>query len=272
MKKSAKNCLIGLTFLMIAGACSKFEYSPYQVDSAGSKDEELNKKSIEQLLSKEEISDDTVTILFSGDSQRRYDGFRNLLTKVKAMPKIDFMILAGDIADFGILQEYLWINRELDKVNIPVMCAIGNHDLIANGGEIYDRIYGTRNYSFIYKGYKFIFHDTNGREYGFNGSAPNLHWLENEMNDTVPKWFVGVSHVPPYDADFDRTLEFPYKNLFASEPDFLISLHGHIHGTSDTYYYNDHVRYMTSNSVDKPEAVLLKLINGVIVKEIISLQ
>lgn len=270
MKKQIKNTLVVLALLLVASACDKFEYSPYQVESIKDLPEDLNNINIARLLSKQESADDTVTILYTGDSQRHYDGLKRLVAKVNTMPAIDFMVVTGDIADFGILQEYIWINRELSKIHVPVMCAIGNHDLIANGGEIYERIYGRKNYSFTYKGYKFVFHDTNGREYNFNGNVPNLHWMGGELNDPAAKWFVGVSHVAPYDGDFDKTLEYPYKNLFASTPGFLMSLHGHLHGMTDSYFYNDSVRYMTSNSVEKPQAVLLKFINGAIIKEIIS--
>jgi len=158
----------------------------------------------------------------------------------------------------------------LDKLTIPYLCAIGNHDLTANGENIYNNIFGEKYFSFIYKQYKFLFHDTNGREYGFSGSTPNLWWLSEELNDTTCNWFVGISHVPPYDVDFDRVLETPYKNLFASKSNFILSLHGHLHGTSDSYYYNDNVRYMTSNSVNKSEAVILKLINGSIIKQYLA--
>lgn len=150
------------------------------------------------------------------------------------------------------------------------MCAVGNHDLAANSGEVYEKMFGEKNYSFTYKKYKFLFHDTNSREYNFNGNVPNLYWLENELKDSVPDWYIGVSHVPPYDVDFDKKLEYPYKNLFAAEPHFLLSLHGHLHDKSDSYYYDDQVRYMTSNSVEKTEAVLLKFINGEIIKQLVA--
>jgi 3',5'-cyclic AMP phosphodiesterase CpdA len=251
-------------------ACNKFEYSPFQSETMGDMPNNLNIINLDKLLSNEINADDTVTIIYTGDSQRFYDELEDLVKKVNTISNVDFLILCGDIADFGILQEYLWIHEQLNKLNVPYLCAIGNHDLVANNGEVYTKIFGEKNFSFTYKKYKFLFHDTNGREYNFNGNVPDLWWLSDQLEDTIPEWFVGVSHVPPYDIDFDKALEYPYKNLFSSTSGFIISLHGHLHGTSDSYYYGDSVRYMTSNSVDKKEVVLLKFINGKIIKQMIE--
>lgn len=270
MRKAIPGIFILLIFLTTSSGCDKFEYSPYQTETLKGIPKDLNNINILKLLANENTDDDTVTILYTGDSQRFYDELKNLVTKVNTMPEIDLMVLSGDLTDFGTLQEYLWIERELKKLNIPFLCTIGNHDLTANGEAIFVNMFGQKNYSFIYKGYKFIFHDTNGRKYGFDGNIPDITWLSKEIDDTTPDWFIGVSHIPPYDIDFDENLELSYKNLFASKKNFILSLHGHLHSTSDSYYYNDSVRYMTSNAVVKNQAILLKLINGRIIKQFIE--
>lgn len=258
---------IALILPMIFWSCNKFEFSPYQTEISHEMPRNLNSINISKLKQSETNSDDTVTILYSGDSQRFYDELDNLVDKVNARTDIDFFILCGDISDFGTLQEFLWVTRELEELRVPYMCAIGNHDLTANGEQVYNNVFGEKYFSFNYKQYRFLFHDTNGREYGFNGTTPNLWWLTEELKDTSSYWFVGISHVPPYDVDFDKALEIPYKNILASKNNFILSLHGHLHGTSDSYFYNDSVRYMTSNSVNKNEALILKLINGEIIKQ-----
>ena len=264
-----KNIFVLSAILLITYSCKKFEYSPYQVKPEFEIPHNVNSNNIEKILAAESAADDTVTVIFSGDSQRFYDRLQKLVAKVNTLQNVDFLIMCGDIADFGALQEYLWIQKEFDKLNVPYLCTIGNHDVATNNGDIYESIYGVKNYSMLYKGYKFVFHDTNGREYNFNGSVPNMYWLDDQLNDPAATWFVGVSHVPPYNTDFDRTLEEPYKNLFASTPGFLLSLHGHVHDESDYEYYHDGVRYLTSNSVEHDEVVLLKFINGQVIKQMI---
>jgi 3',5'-cyclic-AMP phosphodiesterase len=249
-------------------SCNKFEYNPYQTVHIN-KPENLNAVNLTRLLTAEHSADDTVTILFTGDSQRFYNSLDALITKCNSIPGIDMLVLAGDISDYGLLQEFLWIYERLELLNVPYLCVVGNHDLTSNGSFIYNRIFGPKNFSFYYKNYKFLFHDTNGREYNFNGNVPDLNWMAYQLNDPVPSWFVGISHVPPYNSDFDSTLEIPYKNLLSSTENFILSLNGHLHEGGDSFFYDDHVRYITSFSVNNNECILLKLINGTIIKEII---
>lgn len=255
--------------LLFLFACEKFEYSPYQTDNI-KRPENINAVNINKLKMKEAADDDTVTILFTGDSQRFYKSLDGLVTKTNTVPGVDMLILAGDISDFALLQEFLWVYERLEKLRMPYFCVIGNHDLTANGSDIYKEMFGPKNFSFSYKGYKFLFHDTNGREYNFNSTAPDLEWLSAELKDEAANWMVGVSHVPPYDHDFDKRLEAPYKDLFSSSPRFILSLNGHLHQGGDSYYYEDHVRYITSVSVNYNECILLKLYDGKISKEILT--
>jgi predicted MPP superfamily phosphohydrolase len=257
---------------MFFSACDKFEYSPYNDNRNGLVESNLNRKNIEKLLVNEKTADDTVTIVYSGDTQRFYKGLHDLVNKVNTMSDVDLFVVCGDISDFGLVQEFDWVVRELKRLKIPFVCVIGNHDLAAGSSAIYTSVFGPVNESFTYKGYKFIMHDTNGREYDFRSDVPDIPWLTSQLNDTSASWFVGLSHVPPFDLDFNPALEEPYKNLFSSQPSFITSLHGHRHNTSDSYYYEDHVRYLTSNSAEKSEFLLLKFVNGQMSKSIVPVE
>lgn len=265
---TSKVLLLLFTVIIII-SCEKFEYSPYQEKVIG-QPTNLNGSNIEKILATESQADDTISILFTGDSQRSYNSLDALITKANTLNKLDFLILAGDISDFGLVQEFKWVTGKLKNLNVPYLCVIGNHDLTSNGSQVYENTFGPKNFSFVYKGYKFLFHDTNGREYNFNGSTPNLDWIRSELGDEHANYYIGVSHVPPYDVDFDKALETPYKNLVASQPGYFLSLNGHLHEGGDSYYYDDQVRYITSFSVDKDQCLLLKLIDGRIYKTIIE--
>jgi hypothetical protein len=84
------------------------------------------------------------------------------------------------------------------------------------------------------------------------------------------KNYIAISHVPPYDADFDKNLEIPYKNLFSSTQGFLASLHGHLHDENDHYPYEDGVRYINSNCFKKRIFIQLDIIDGKIIKTMVD--
>jgi predicted MPP superfamily phosphohydrolase len=267
LSKSGFLKIAAITIVMAGSlACEKFEYNPYQTEEK-KLPTDLNNTNISKLKQKEATADDTITILFTGDSQRFYARLDALVDKVKVIPDIDFLIMAGDISDFGLAEEFGWVYNKLETLQIPYICAVGNHDLVANGSEIYQNMFGAKNFSFIYKKYKFLFHDTNGREYAFNGQVPNMTWLSSQLNDPAAEHYVGVAHIQPYDADFDPKLEEPYANLISSTENFRLVLNGHQHGGGDSYYYDDGVRYITSYGVENDRCLLLKLYDGKVIKQ-----
>lgn len=259
---------IGLV-LCVLGACEKLEWSPHQTD-LNSLPKEVNATNLQRLKSQENPEQRTIRIAFTGDSQRYYDEAEALVKKLNTMDAIDFVILAGDISDFGLQKEFEWIHDTFSKLKQPYFAVIGNHDYVGNGEKVYDHLYGPRNFSFVYKGVKFVFHDTNGRENRFNRSVPDLNWLANELNvDSTVSKIIPVSHVQPYDADFDPALEEPYVNLLHTNKKINTSLHGHHHSSHDFYPYNDHVRYINSNALNKRTFLLLEITNGTLTKSLI---
>lgn len=260
--------LIALTTALWIGGCSEsFEYSPNQVFDKDSRIS-LNAKNLEWLQSMPQ--DDTITVAFVGDSQRFYDELDKFIDTVNAISAIDFIILAGDISDFGLLLEFELITEMFARVNKPYIGVVGNHDVLSKGEEVFKKMFGACDTSFVYQQVKFVVHNTNGKEYPA-GNVPDLGWLKNElvMNDSV-KHLITVSHVPPFSQDFDSQLEMPYVTLLQETPGLLMSLHGHIHEHKDGYPYNDGVRYMTTHSFDKRSFVLLKIYSGNVDKTIIE--
>lgn len=178
-------------------------------------------------------------------------------------------MLAGDITDFGLLQELEWINDRLKNLNVPYFSVVGNHDVVGNGNATFERYFGPLNFSFSYKGYKFVLHNTNGREYR-EQNVPDLTWLENEFKDPTAAYVVGVSHVPPYDGDFNRNLEAGYAALVRDQSNFVVSLHGHQHRHTDGYPYEDGRRYITGHDFEDRMLLKLALKDTIVKKTIIN--
>jgi len=249
--------------MMVVG-CEKFETSPYATTKPDSPSMS-NAVNLARLAAREPQDDDTLTIVFTGDPQRFYDEQEAIVAKANSIPNVDLFILAGDISDFGLAQEFMWVHERMEELTMPWLAVIGNHDMQANGTQVYQQLFGPLNFSFIYKGYKFLFHDTNGREYGNDGTAPNIPWLAEQMADPAAEHFIAVSHVPPFNGDFDPVLVAPYTEQLASDERTILSLHGHTGSFVDDYLYDSQVRYIVCNALYWPIFLVLKIHDGEVV-------
>jgi 3',5'-cyclic-AMP phosphodiesterase len=140
---------------------------------------------------------------------------------------------------------------------------------LGKGDEVFERMFGPLNYSFSYQSVKFVLHNTNSKEYN-NGKVPDMTWIRSQLvKSDSSKFFVMVSHVPPFSEDFDKNLEAEYATTLEESPSLLLSLHGHIHEHKDGYPYNDGIRYITAPSFDLQSFVLIQIVSGQVTTRLI---
>ncbi|WP_432714038.1 metallophosphoesterase family protein [Pedobacter sp.] len=252
--------IIPILLLMIMG-CGGFEYSPNQYFS-GDTPRDINQRNIKRL--QEEQGDARIRFILTGDSQRSYKDAEDLVKVINQIPEIDFVLLAGDISDFGLSQEMEWVDKVFSKLQRPYLGVIGNHDLVATGEKAFKRMYGELNYSFVYQGVKFVCHNTNSRETSFSGNVPDLEWLKKEFSpETGVEAYIAVAHVPPGDGDFDRSLEAKYINIINTSPNTLAALYAHQHAYNLFYPGNQHtIPYIVTTGIEKRKFVLIEILNG----------
>ena len=204
-----------LLFFFLSACSDSLEYSPNQIHDDDSPTE-LNYKNLAKLKESEE--DDTLTIVFAGDSQQFYDEVDRFVNRVNQIADADLIFIAGDISDFGLLQEFEWVAERLADLRKPYFGVIGNHDVVSNGEEVFKHMFGPLNFSFVYDSVKFILHNTNSREY-LGTKVPDIGWLQHELEpEAGVKNYVAVSHVPPFQGDFNADLEEGYTSLFREAP------------------------------------------------------
>jgi len=249
---------------LLAG-CNAFEYSPNQTFDRNSP-VNLNQTAIDKLLSVQPTND-TLKFILSGDTQRSYKEMPGFIEKVNSIDKLDFVLVAGDITEFGSFQEMEGYAERMKDTKVPVITVIGNHDLTGRGSTSYQRMFGALNFSFIYKGVKFICHDTNSREYKYNGRVPDLGWLGQTLQpDPKVKGYITVGHVPPLSEDFDQQLVSPYKTQLQNTPGFLAALYGHTH-TYLTSEPADPFKYVVTGAIENKEFLVVTVINNKITHE-----
>lgn len=249
--------VLAVVAILLSG-CSLFEYHPYEV-RVPDDEKNTNAKAI-QTIKANETPGDTIRIILMGDTQRFYDDVEDFVARAN-QEQADFVLLDGDISDFGINDEFSWIHDIMKHLRVPYVSVIGNHDLSGNGEKVFEERYGPLDDSFITKNFKFILLNTNSREYKFNGNVPDIGWLQAQLSGDDFERAIVVSHMPPYATDFDPDLEQAYATTLSQSGKVNLSMHGHTHHYENTIHYDDGVRYLVSASMDKRMFLHVTLIN-----------
>lgn len=258
---------IGITLLL--QACGGFEYSPNQSFSGDTR-KDINNKNIKRL--QESSGDERIRFVLTGDSQRAYKDAVDLVDAVNKLPEVDFVILAGDISDFGLSQEMEWVDQIFSKLHIPYIGVIGNHDMVSTGQKSYKRMFGELDFSFVYQGVKFVCHNTNSRETAFDGKVPDLPWLKKQfLPENGVDAYVAVAHIPPGIPDFDPALSDDYVNIVNQSPNTLAALYAHMH--TNAVFFPGHqstIPYIVTDAIQNRKFVLVEIVNGKLTYENIA--
>ena len=137
------------------------------------------------------------TFAVFGDNRGSTTVFETLLGQINDDPDILFAISLGDIVGVGTQARFDFffsqVNRCLRK---PLVFAVGNHELMGGGRDLYTTAVGRLNYSFAFGDAYFIIIDDTGP----SGIDPAFEeWLKGELTAAggYGKTFVFM-HVPLY--------------------------------------------------------------------------
>jgi len=247
--------------LPILLSCNATEFSPNQKFSDNTP-KDVNAKEIGSLPQK--ASGSPIRIAVSGDTQRMYKESQLFVDHINSRNDVDFVVLNGDVSDFGLLLEFEGIYKIYSGLKVPFITVIGNHDQVANGFDIYLRMFGKADFTFDFAGVKFVCHDSNSREHNFDGNVPDLNWLKGNLKlDANTQHVVALSHVPPDDADFDPKLRTSYEALMNSTPGMLASIHSHQH-SPDVIYRQDGkgIPFIITNAIVNRAYTIIDISNG----------
>jgi len=131
-RRAGQAPLLLATGLMLLTGCELIEFSPNQTSSPAAYSD-LTAKNLALLAQKQLPAGDTLRFVFTGDSQRFYSEAEDLVESVNQQPGIAFLVVAGDISDFGLGREMRWVHDKLKKLNVPYLTVVGNHDHAGNG-------------------------------------------------------------------------------------------------------------------------------------------
>ena len=213
--------------LMLCSCTDEFDYSVYS-QHVDKKRQNTTQKNIERLDAQntKEFSDFSVFLI--SDTHLYYNRLRQAKDKINSLTdKADFVIHCGDISNEGLTKEYEFAWDLMNEIHLPYLTVIGNHDLVANGRSIYQKMFGSENYSYVYKNCKFVFFDDNVWENTV--TDPDFFWLKEQLTDTLGQYthvFL-ISHVPHTDEMFLPTQKYAYKTII-EQSGVQLCIHGHL--------------------------------------------
>jgi Icc-related predicted phosphoesterase len=199
----------------LTGNCGRLEYSPWQSNVSSIR---INEKSLNLIDQQSQSYPFRVAVL--GDPQGHPEAFRKLIDQVNEN-SIDFIVVTGDLTDYGLKDEFEWVADAAKTSDSPILFVPGNHDGLAYGPNIYQKLFGPLNYTFKYADTTFVMWNNNKLEFP---EEPNWPFLKNNLDSNS----ILVSHIPPTE-DIYVGEELVYWKQLMKESNIPISLHGHLH-------------------------------------------
>jgi 3',5'-cyclic-AMP phosphodiesterase len=242
-------CLALLLFTITA--CDNvFEYTPYSANVPKSR-QDTYVKNLDTLQNIGSGLSPALPFRFAliSDSHNYYQDFYDAITAINHDEQALFVIHGGDLTYYGILKEYNIFYDIMKNTDKPYFTVIGNHDFVANGKVIYEKMFGELNYSFVFQNCKFVFFNNNIWEN--NNTEPDFFWLNENLADRqdFDHTFV-VAHIPPWGDQFTPLYEQTYRDIMIQN-NVTLSIHGHEHNFKYKDNYGDGMQYLVVGSPDK---------------------
>ena len=250
--------LVSILPFFLLQSCDLFEAHPYDGKVTG--ETGINLKNI-KLIEDSCVDKTTIRFVMTGDTQRWYSETEDFVNTINAKDDIDFVIHGGDISDFGLTKEFMWQRDILNKLKIPYVVVIGNHDCLATGKHVYREIFGEENFSFIAGNVNFVCLNTNALEYDYSHPVPDFNFIENKRILSVPNHekTVFVMHTPPYSYGFNNNVAQAFQSRIKLFPDLQFCLHAHLHFISEVDIFDDGVVYYGSANIGKRSYLLFTI-------------
>lgn len=240
------------------GACDMFEAHPYDVHITGKRD--INATNIPR-IAQVCASKDTIRFVMMGDSQRWYDETEDFVSAVNRRSDIDFVIHGGDLSDFGATKEFLWQRDILEKMKMPYVVLIGNHDCLGTGEQVFKSLFGKLNFSFMAGKIKFICMNTNAFEYDYSNPVPDFGFMENELTTKIEghEKSIVVMHAPPFGEQFNNNVAKVFQRYVIEFKGLQFCLYAHNHALQVSELFGDGVLYYGSDCMKNRNYLLFTI-------------
>ena len=222
-----------LFLCIFLSACDLIDYHPYDGRLTIS-ERDINDHNI-PLIEAATKDKDTIRFVLMGDTQRSYDETEDFVKH---------------------------INTKKDSIDfIPYVGLIGNHDVIGNGDQVFNKLFGEENFSFIVRDVKFVCLNTNAIEYDYSHPVPDFGFLKEELQDSTRHYSrtIVAMHARPGSEQFDNNVKDVFQLYIREFPSLLFCLNAHNHQLQVEDLFDDGIIYYGCSNIAKRNYLLFTL-------------
>ena len=159
------------------------------------------------------------------------EDLRRTVQDLNSQKDIDFVILSGDVTEFGSDEELKLAKKILDGLTLPLYIVPGNHDSnwSESGANSFRKVFGGESFFFEHKGYQFL-GTTSGPNMRMSpGQIPreNIVWIDSvfKANANADLPLISINHYP-LDSSLNNWYEL-VDRLQTRNIQFALCGHGH---------------------------------------------
>ena len=234
---------------LLASACNMLEPHPYDARVTGETGVNASHvREIEEKLAGRK----SFRFAFISDTQRWYDETKEAVADINRRGDIDFVVMGGDQADFGMTDEFLLMRNIFNGLEVPYVCLLGNHDCLGSGKETFEKVYGPVNFAFTAGDTRFICLNTNALEFHYPEAIPDFDFMRGEY-DNMPEGVertVVAMHAAPFSEVFNNNVATVFHEYMLRLPQLTCCINGHGHSVRHDDLMGDGVIYHQTGSLD----------------------
>jgi len=240
----------GLLLLWLPAGCDVIEFHPYDTRFDGPTG--LNAVHVARI---EAACRGKKSVRFAvlSDTQRWYDETHEAVRSINARGDIDFVVHCGDLTDFGLTKEFVWMRDELQALRPPYVALLGNHDCLGTGADVFRRMYGSPDFAFTAGPVHFLCLNTNAYEYDYSVAVPDFAFIRADR-EALPEGVtrtVAAMHAAPLTEQFNNNVAPFFQAELHRFPGLSFCLCGHGHTTTQTDVFGDGILYYECGSAAK---------------------
>ena len=133
--------------------------------------------------------------------------------------------------------------------------------VIGNGYQVFNKLFGEENFSFIVRDVKFVCLNTNAIEYDYSHPVPDFGFLKEELQDSTRHYSrtIVAMHARPGSEQFDNNVKDVFQLYIREFPSLLFCLNAHNHQLQVEDLFDDGLIYYGCSNIAKRNYLLFTL-------------